>query len=95
MNLKSITKLRVASNKPAVIQVPRDLSHLAGQYIEKSPGTDTGSLEPHVFLTTSRAFKAMCRSGCQQSLVISGESGSGKTETTKIAMQVNQLGTSH
>jgi myosin-5 len=44
--------------------------------------------EPHVFLTADTAYKAMCRSGLSQSLVITGESGSGKTETTKIAMQV-------
>ena len=44
--------------------------------------------EPHVFLTADTAYKAMCREGRSQSVVITGESGSGKTETTKIAMQV-------
>ena len=73
------------------MQVPRDLSQLAQRYIERSANEDTPGLDPHVFLTTSRAFKAMSRSGRHQSLVISGESGSGKTETAKIAMQVSQL----
>lgn len=50
--------------------------------------------EPHVFLTADTAYKAMCRSGSSQSLVITGESGSGKTETTKIAMQVDVVGPS-
>ena len=40
-----------------------------------------------MFLTADTAYKAMCREGRSQSVVITGESGSGKTETTKIAMQ--------
>ena len=73
------------------MQVPCDLSKLAGRYIEESANTNAADLEPHVFLTSSQAYKAMSRSGRHQSLVISGESGSGKTETTKIAMQVSQV----
>jgi len=42
---------------------------------------------PHVFLTADKAYKAMCQHGQSQSLVISGESGAGKTETTKVAMK--------
>ena len=42
---------------------------------------------PHVFLTADKAFKAMAARNASQSLVISGESGAGKTETTKVAMQ--------
>ena len=41
-----------------------------------------------MFLTADSAYKAMARNNASQSLVITGESGSGKTETTKIAMQV-------
>lgn len=46
-------------------------------------------LSPHVFLTVSKAYKALCNNARHQSLVISGESGAGKTETAKIAMQVH------
>ncbi len=54
-----------------------------------SGGGDSGdATEPHVFLTADSAYKAMRSGGRSQSVVISGESGSGKTETTKIAMQV-------
>ena len=73
---------------PVLMQIPADLGELIGHYKDRKPNLGTGSTEPHVFLTTSQAFFAMCRSRRHQSLVISGESGSGKTETTKIAMQV-------
>ena len=43
--------------------------------------------EPHIFLTADKAYKEMCRAGASQSIVINGESGAGKTETTKIAMR--------
>ncbi len=44
-------------------------------------------LDPHIFLVAGNAFRAMVREGTSQSLVINGESGAGKTETTKKAMQ--------
>lgn len=44
-------------------------------------------LGPHVYMTAENAFAAMMRDGVNQSIIISGESGAGKTETAKIAMQ--------
>lgn len=43
-----------------------------------------GSAEPHVFLTADRAFKQMVSLCQSQSVLITGESGAGKTETTKV-----------
>ncbi|XP_052177405.1 myosin-2 [Diospyros lotus] len=42
---------------------------------------------PHVFAIADTAYNEMMRDGVNQSIIISGESGSGKTETAKIAMQ--------
>lgn len=44
-------------------------------------------LSPHIYLVAGAAFRDMVRMGTSQSLVINGESGAGKTETTKKAMQ--------
>ncbi|XAR64014.1 Myosin ATPase [Bertholletia excelsa] len=42
---------------------------------------------PHVYAITDTAMREMIRDEVNQSIIISGESGAGKTETAKIAMQ--------
>ncbi|KAK9268785.1 hypothetical protein L1049_000548 [Liquidambar formosana] len=42
---------------------------------------------PHVYATVDTAYNKMMRDEVNQSIIISGESGAGKTETAKIAMQ--------
>ncbi|XP_020257832.1 myosin-2-like [Asparagus officinalis] len=42
---------------------------------------------PHVFAMADTAYSEMMRDGKKQSIIVSGESGSGKTETAKFAMQ--------
>ncbi|XP_061348341.1 myosin-2-like [Gastrolobium bilobum] len=42
---------------------------------------------PHVYAMADAAYNEMIRDEVNQSIIISGESGSGKTETAKIAMQ--------
>jgi myosin-5 len=67
--------------------VPLYTPEIVERYKQAGAGSAAAALPPHVFLTADAAYKAMCASRRSQSLVISGESGSGKTETTKIAMQ--------
>lgn len=45
------------------------------------------SLPPHIFETASRAYSAMVSTGKSQSIIISGESGAGKTESAKLALR--------
>lgn len=42
---------------------------------------------PHVYAVADAAFSEMMRDGINQSVIISGESGAGKTETAKLTMQ--------
>lgn len=54
-------------------------------YIEAYKRKATES--PHVYAITDTAIREMIRDEVNQSIIISGESGAGKTETAKIAMQ--------
>ncbi|KAJ0406756.1 hypothetical protein ATCC90586_009405 [Pythium insidiosum] len=56
---------------------------LHAQYL-KAPSRKR--LPPHVYAVSVAAFKHMTRHERNQSILVSGESGAGKTETTKILM---------
>jgi myosin-5 len=43
-------------------------------------------VEPHVYETSSLSYTGLAFDGHNQSILVSGESGAGKTETVKIAM---------
>ncbi|TMW62157.1 hypothetical protein Poli38472_009650 [Pythium oligandrum] len=57
-------------------------SELQEQYLVK----DRSELPPHVYATSAGGFQHMRMFGEDQSILVSGESGAGKTETTKILM---------
>ncbi|KAM3194099.1 hypothetical protein ACQJBY_063526 [Aegilops geniculata] len=58
-------------------------SHMMQQY----KGAPFGELSPHVFAVADVAYRAMIHEGRSNSILVSGESGAGKTETTKMLMQ--------
>ncbi|GAX24125.1 hypothetical protein FisN_9Hh378 [Fistulifera solaris] len=43
-------------------------------------------LEPHIYETSALSYKGLAVDDCNQSILVSGESGAGKTETVKICM---------
>ncbi|KAK4492484.1 hypothetical protein RD792_003293 [Penstemon davidsonii] len=64
------------------------LPHLYnGHMMQQYKGAPFGELSPHVFAVADVAFRAMMNEGKSNSILVSGESGAGKTETTKMLMQ--------
>lgn len=59
----------------------------AGLFKSQGMGNPTEDLDPHVFAVADRSYRQMMAEGRKsQSILISGESGAGKTESTKIVM---------
>ncbi|RXH73031.1 hypothetical protein DVH24_012715 [Malus domestica] len=64
------------------------LPHLYNVHMmEQYKGAPFGELSPHVFAVADASYRAMMNDGRSQSILVSGESGAGKTETTKLIMQ--------
>ena len=56
--------------------------HMMTEYTDRP----LGELSPHVYAIADNAYRKMCNEGGSQSVLISGESGAGKTETSKLIM---------
>ncbi|XP_061426583.1 LOW QUALITY PROTEIN: unconventional myosin-IXb-like [Lethenteron reissneri] len=54
------------------------------RFVQLYDGRRLGELEPHIFAVADAAYHAMLRERVHQCLVISGESGSGKTQSTNF-----------
>ncbi|KAI7749717.1 hypothetical protein M8C21_022113, partial [Ambrosia artemisiifolia] len=66
----------------------QSLPHLYDAHMmEKYKGAEFGDLSPHVFAIAEIAFREMVNEGKNNSILVSGESGAGKTETTKMLMR--------
>ncbi|EEC76588.1 hypothetical protein OsI_14436 [Oryza sativa Indica Group] len=58
-------------------------NHMMGIY----KGAEFGELGPHPFAIADRSYRLMINNRISQAILVSGESGAGKTESTKMLMQ--------
>ncbi|XP_056169837.1 myosin-6-like isoform X6 [Syzygium oleosum] len=66
----------------------RRLPHLYDNYMmEQYKGAAFGELSPHPFAVADSAYRQMINEGISQAILVSGESGAGKTESTKMLMR--------
>ncbi|XP_072989878.1 myosin-12-like isoform X2 [Typha latifolia] len=66
----------------------RRLPHLYDLHMmEQYKGATFGELSPHLFAVADACYRAMINDHGSQSILVSGESGAGKTETTKMLMR--------
>ncbi|XP_008800587.2 myosin-6-like isoform X2 [Phoenix dactylifera] len=66
----------------------RKLPHLYDSHMmEQYKGATFGELAPHPFAVADAAYRLMRNEGVSQSILVSGESGAGKTESTKMLMR--------
>ncbi|XP_061743769.1 unconventional myosin-Vb-like [Nerophis ophidion] len=57
------------------------------EVIDAYSGQDMADMEPHIFSVAENAYRTMMREEKNQSIIISGESGSGKTVSAKFTMR--------
>ncbi|CAL8396071.1 unnamed protein product [Boreogadus saida] len=57
------------------------------EVIDAYSGQDMTDMEPHIFSVAEEAYRTMTREEENQSIVISGESGSGKTVSAKFTLR--------
>ncbi|KAM6229611.1 LOW QUALITY PROTEIN: unconventional myosin-Vb [Porphyrio hochstetteri] len=50
-------------------------------------GQNMGDMDPHIFAVAEEAYRQMSREDKNQSIIVSGESGAGKTVSAKYAMR--------
>ena len=76
------------SPKRRVLRSPqRNLNSSSGPGTGSTAQPILSATSPHIYLLAAEAHKALLSSGKDQSVIISGESGAGKTEATKYILK--------
>jgi myosin-5 len=57
------------------------------EIMKQYAGRPRTELEPHLFAIAEEAYRRMINEGVNQSIIVSGESGAGKTESAKYVMR--------
>ena len=64
-------------------------------YFHRKGGGGGGFMAPHIYRIAAEAFKDLCTDSRDQCVIVTGESGAGKTEAAKQLMHfVTTVGTS-
>ncbi|XP_029289703.1 LOW QUALITY PROTEIN: unconventional myosin-Vc [Cottoperca gobio] len=67
---------------------PYKQRHVYGDaIIHAYSGQNMGDMDPHIFAVAEEAYKQMARNHTNQSIIVSGESGAGKTVSARYAMR--------
>ncbi|KAL1958711.1 hypothetical protein VTO42DRAFT_4054 [Malbranchea cinnamomea] len=59
----------------------------SNEYIQRYKGQSREDAKPHIFAMADQAFRNLVEEGKNQSILVTGESGAGKTENTKKVIQ--------
>ncbi|XP_076808064.1 unconventional myosin-Va-like [Clavelina lepadiformis] len=64
-----------------------EMSIYSDDFIQLYSGRNLGEMDPHIFAIAEEAFRQMSRDERNQSIIVTGESGAGKTVSAKYAMR--------